>query len=69
MTRKKKEQLAKTVEMPVVRFTEHLTYYTEIELAVLCYLADTVGEEDFEREVTEIRATNCVTTQELPAIQ
>ena len=36
--------LAKTVEMPAVLLRQCRSHYTELEVAVLCYLADAVTD-------------------------
>lgn len=65
MTTETKAQLAKTVEMPVVAMRLSRTYFTEIELMVLCYLAD----HDDDSEVQKLRSSDLITTQTLPAIE
>ena len=71
MTSATKANLAKTVEMPVVLLYERRSHYTEIELSVLCYLADSFANSSSDaRDIVELRSSDLVTTSsELEAVQ
>lgn len=69
MTSTTKANLAKTVEMPVVMLRQCRAHFTEIEVAVLCYLADAVTGQDEWAEATELRSSDLTETAELEAVQ
>ena len=62
MSKAAKKDLSKTVEMPEI--TKALLRYSEIECAVLCYLAENVSTEDVGSFDPSLRQT-----REMPVVE
>jgi hypothetical protein len=63
MSKTAKKELSKTVKMPAIM--RELLRYSEIECAVLCYLAETTSNE----EAGSFNCSDFKQTQEMPIIE